>query len=258
MWILLCALTLLPQDEALIRALVEKLGADALAEREEAWAELKKAGVAASPELRKAAEGANAVRAGLAKQLLKRVQVLESVGPGFLREFPDAVDKLAFGPDSEWAKYFLQAESKRIPKSRQALLATTEFEALADRALAADGWRMQILAAIERRRIRSVDTRLTMLMVDSDERVREAVLAAAGRPLREPFVRRLLEIADGEKAWMRSHAIRELGIARAREAVPIITRRSQSENWNDREASLRALARIQGADAIPFLKTGLK
>jgi HEAT repeat protein len=258
MWLAVLLFLVPPQDDAArIRELVEKLGSEVLLERESAMEELKKTGLAAGPELRKAANEADAGRATLAKKLLRRVEVLELVGTGFLREFPNAPDKLAYGAESEWAGYFLAAHSKLGDDARRYVLAREEFAGLAGRALRGADERLQVLIAINRRRIRVAVADLLPLFEQNDRSVFDEAIKAAGRPLPELVRHRLLELAEGEKDHVREWAMRALGEAGVVEGLPILTRRVHARDSLERAVALRAFAALSGDEAIPVLLEAL-
>ena len=100
-------LATIPQDDP--AALIRKLSSDSIQEREAAEASLKKAGEFARTKLHAASLDSNAEIATRAKVLLRRLDLIRSLGPRLLKAFPDLAERLAAGDPSDWTQAFLEA-----------------------------------------------------------------------------------------------------------------------------------------------------
>lgn len=107
---LLLLLQGLPPD--VVRALIERLGSDAPAERMEAERRLEDAGAGALPALREAGESPDAEVSARAGRLLRIVPVTSRVSAALRRAMPGALPRILAGEPGEWTQVFLEATER--------------------------------------------------------------------------------------------------------------------------------------------------
>ncbi len=125
------------QESSDLRDLVRRLGSDSAQERDSARKKLKEAGRLAAPVLEAFVQDRDPEVAARARELLRVLEVAQSLSPGLRAVLPGVEDRLATGGDATWTKAFLEAV-ERDPKTWARLhptLKRADLEPLVARAL---------------------------------------------------------------------------------------------------------------------------
>jgi HEAT repeat protein len=227
-------------------SLVEKLRSDRVEEREDATRRLKALGRAAAPALEKAAKDRDAEVAARARQLLRVLELRETL-PAKLREaLPGVEDRLAAGDDHAWTEAFLEANELDLgPEELRPLLRPAFRGARSERE------KREMASAAGRHRLGEAIPDLISFLQDESPRTRrhaaEALAALEARDQAKAIVPLLKHPALG----VRGNAADLLGELGARESVPDLLPLLDDAEPHIRWHALQALALLRAPDAAP-------
>lgn len=277
---LLCLAALPAQDgeAAEVARQIERLGSDAIDEREDAAEKLKGLGAAAVPELEKLTGSSDADLAERSKRLLPVIRIRISLGPALLKAIPGADERLARGGAHAWTEVLLETLDPRKGlgrQDRQALIlpalrgASTEEErericglvgserhreALPEvvKLLDGDGWSAFATAVRvlgEMGQPEDVVPRLIVQVMEGKTGLRERAAWALGKLPAGAVVPRAAALLRNADPFVRHAALEVLSELRAKEAVHEFVLRLRDESASVRARALRGLACLDARES---------
>lgn len=246
-------LAAVPQE---IRGLIEDLGSDAIAVREDAAARLAALGLKAIPHLEKAAKDEDLEVAGRARVLIRRIRIRGKLTPRLLKALPGLDLRLIGGNDRTWTAVFWDA----VKKSNEGMLGDRDLDAIIVPALR--GARLGtekrgLCQVVGARRLRSAVPELVRLLKDSNGDVRAGACRALGEVDAKEAVGPILPVLGDPYLYARGEAAEALGLLRAGDAAPRL-----ADLLGDPQSYVRARAagalRTLGPVSLPALEKALK
>ncbi len=260
--LLLALAVLVPQEDAArIKALVEKLGSDSVADRDDAERDLIKMGPAAAPHLQKAATDADAEVAARVKYILRIVELREKVPARLRAAFPGVEERLARGTDRTWMELFQEVtRAAHQPRIHDAL-EIEDVDFLASRALrGAEGgqekYRLGHVAGLFG--LRSAIPELVLWLDDPDHMAQHAAFQGLRALKPVECVPQLLELMKGTNRQRSALVQQLLGEMKARNAVPGLLKLLEDADPITRANAAVALGTIGGEEVLAPLLARLK
>jgi len=247
---------LLQEDPA---RLVERLRADRIEDREEAFRKLEDMGRKAVPLLERAVRDGDEEVAGRARDLILRIEAREHVSPVLARTVPGAVDRVVRGDGAAVLievsfDLGLPAAERRFREAGSADLARLLPQALRQARTSAE--KFTLCDAALRHNLRSAFPELVALVKDDDAR------ACATQTLRRMAAKEavpvLLPLLADETAAIRLGAATVLRDLDASEAKPAFVKLTADPSPTVRAVAAHALGRWGAREAVPALTTLLR
>lgn len=228
MWFVVC---LQGQDDP--GAIVERLRAESVVEREEAGRALAALGETARPAVEKGAKSSDPELAQRAAEILRLLDFRKAVPPRLKAAFRGIEDRLASGGDPVWTQAFLEALGYR---SRGDVLRFPDFLEPGD---------LNFLVVRALRGAGSDQDNSTPLAEENP------VLRAAGRfNLRAAIPEMVALLGHPNPSLSSLYIESELLELDAREGIPALVVRLAEDRWDD---SVRVLKSLGAAEALPLL-----
>lgn len=242
-------LLLLAQDPA---ALVRKLGAAAVEEREEAASTLKRLGRAALPALEAASRDRDPDLAARARDVIGAISIRERLSPALLAAFPGVDDRLARTGKRAWLEAFLEAAGH--PR-----LKPEDLGPLAGPALqAAEGYEeiSRVLKAVRERDVQAAALEVVRLL--GNNQMRHEAAETLGQIRTPEAARAAAEVLLHPDVNVRMSAVDALAAMHAREAVPRLLELLKHAEPDVRAGAADALGRLGAKEAIPALAARIR
>ncbi|HLF93229.1 MAG TPA: HEAT repeat domain-containing protein [Planctomycetota bacterium] len=248
--VLLLLLGALQADPA--REAVDRLRSDAVEERDAAARKLKELGKAAVPELEKAAKTADAETAGLARHLIRVIDIADRLSPRLRRVQPGIEERLAAGDDHAWTVAFLDLDREVFLRRLRGRDLSPLVPAAFRGAKTAEE-KQKLCYRVDSHRLAVAVPDLVRLLKDKDEFVRTASLGALTRLQAMETVPQIREALKDPDDLVSGNAAAALGKLGVKEAVPDLAALLGREKYNQRELVMVSLARLGARESIPAI-----
>ncbi len=251
---LILALFLAQQNDP--AKLVELLRSDLVVERDDAFGRLRELGERAVPALEEAVRDPDSEVSGLAREILRRIEIRRSMSPALRKALPLAETRIYVAGSRAWAAAFLEAVELPGPG-----LGRQDLDPLAGFALAGaegTGDLRRICEAVRERRLRGAVPELRKLLKHSSRDIIAAVVETLGWVGTRELVPEILPLLEENYLYLRGSAAAALGRLGAKEAVPALLERLKDPQPYVRRHALDALGRIGAPESAPVFKALLK
>lgn len=249
----LLALVLALQTDETVLALIDRLSADRIEERAEAFRRLEEIGRPAMALLEKAAQSRDDEVASRARTLLVRIPIRERLTPALVDQVKGIYERLAEG---QWKAVFLELSADlRLADDRRKYpgVRAEDLSFLAPLAVQraeTDGEKLAVCEAVGRCRLKSALPDVARLLQDKDFTVRANAAAAirdAGGPENAAALRPLLSDPHPVVRSVAAHALSRLG---DKEAVPALVGLLRDDSANVRWWAVRALTDLAAKENV--------